>query len=98
MTSRAVAGAAGPLFESRPDRRSERRLWIAIGLAVAVVLGLALGGGPANLVLGLIVVGFVLAAYQNVLLAWPTLLGLILMITRYGGLKKLRSARAEAKG
>ena len=80
MTSRAVAGAAGPWFKSRPDRRSERSLWIAIGLAVAVVLGLALGDGPANLVLGLIVVGFVLAAYQRVLLAWPTLLGLILVV------------------
>jgi O-antigen ligase len=77
VTSRAVAGAAGPLVDSQPARASERRLWIAVGLAVAVVLGLALGDGPANLLLGLIVVGFVLAAYQRVLLAWPTLLGLI---------------------
>jgi polysaccharide biosynthesis protein PslJ len=80
VTSRAVAGAAGPLFGTPPDRRSERRLWIAVGLAVAVVLGLAVEGGPTNLALALIVVGLVLAAYQRVLLAWPTLLGLILVV------------------
>jgi hypothetical protein len=47
---------------------------------VAVVLGLAIGDGPANLVLGLVVVGFVVAAYQRVLLAWQTMLALILVV------------------
>jgi hypothetical protein len=55
-------------------------VWIVLGLAFAVVLGLTLGDGPANLVLGLIVVGLVLAAYQRVLLAWPTMLALILVV------------------
>jgi O-antigen ligase/polysaccharide polymerase Wzy-like membrane protein len=80
VTSRAVAGAAGPSFERRPAGPSERRLWVAIGLAVAVVIGLAVGNGPANLILGLVVAALLLAAYQHVLLAWPTLLGLILAV------------------
>ena len=80
MTSRAFAGGAGTWPGSPPAGRSERRLWIVVGLALAVVLGLTIGDGPANLVLGLIVVGLVLAAYQRVLLAWPTLLGLILVV------------------
>ena len=80
MTSRAFAGGAGTWPGSPLAGRSERRLWIVLGLALAVVLGLAIGDGPANLVLGLVVVGLVLAAYQHVLLAWPTLLGLILVV------------------
>ncbi len=80
MTSRAFAGGAGTWPGSPAAGRSERKLWIVLGLAFAVVLGLTIGDGPANLVLGLIVVGLVLAAYQRVLLAWPTMLGLILVV------------------
>jgi O-antigen ligase len=80
VTSRAFAGGAGTWPGSPAAGRSERRLWIVLALAFAVVLGLTIGDGPANLVLGLIVVGLVLAAYQRVLLAWPTLLGLILVV------------------
>ncbi len=80
MTSRALAGGTPTWDGAPPAARSERRLWIAVGLALAAVLGAALGDGPANLVLGLIVVGLVLAAYQHVLLAWQTLLGLILVV------------------
>jgi O-antigen ligase len=80
VTSRAFAGRAGTWAGPPLAGRSERRLWIVVGLALAVLLGLTIGGGPANLVLGVMVVGFVLAAYQRVLLAWPTLLGLILVV------------------
>ena len=80
MTSRAFAGGAGTWPGSPSAGPSERRLWIVVGLALAIVLGLTISDGPANLVLGLIVVGLVLAAYQRVLLAWPTLLGLILVV------------------
>jgi polysaccharide biosynthesis protein PslJ len=80
VTSRAFAGGAGTWPGSPAAGRSERKVWIVLGLAFAVVLGLTLGDGPANLVLGLIVVGLVLAAYQRVLLAWPTMLGLILVV------------------
>jgi hypothetical protein len=80
VTSRALAGGTPTWDGAPPAARSERRLWIAVGLALAAVLGAALGDGPANLVLGLIVVGLVLAAYQHVLLAWQTLLGLILVV------------------
>ena len=80
MSSRAFAGGTGIWPGSAPAIRSERRLWIAVGLALAVVLGMALGDGPANLVLGLFVVGLVVAAGQRVLLAWQTMLGLILVV------------------
>jgi polysaccharide biosynthesis protein PslJ len=80
VTSRAFAGGAGPWPGAVPAAGSERRLWIAVGLAVTIVVGLAVADGPANLALGVIVVGFVVAAYQRVLLAWPTLLGLILAV------------------
>ena len=36
--------------------------------------------GQANLLLGVVVAGLVLVSYQRVLLAWPTLLGLILVV------------------
>jgi polysaccharide biosynthesis protein PslJ len=80
VTSRAFAGGAGTWPGSPSAGPSERRLWIVVGLALAIVLGLTIVDGPANFVLGLIVVGFVFAAYQRVLLAWPTLLGLILVV------------------
>jgi hypothetical protein len=80
VSSRAFAGGTGVWPGSAAATRSERRLWIAVGLALATVLGLAVADGPANLALGLIVVGFVVAAYQQVLLSWQTMLGLILVV------------------
>ena len=57
----------------------------------AVAIGIkALGGTGAIAVAYLLMLRFVIVVPI-------TLLGLILMITRYGGLKKLRSLRAEAK-
>jgi polysaccharide biosynthesis protein PslJ len=82
VSSRAFAGGAGP-WPGSPAARSERRLWIVIGLSLAGILALTLGDGPANLALGLVVVGLVLAAYQRVLLAWPTMLGLILVVIMF---------------
>ncbi len=58
----------------------------------AVAIGIKAIGGTGG-----VKVGYLLML-RFVIVVPITLLGLILMITRYGGLKKLRSARAEAKG
>jgi uncharacterized membrane protein YbhN (UPF0104 family) len=58
----------------------------------AVAIGIKAIGGTGG-----IKVGYLLML-RFVIVVPITLLGLILMVTRYGGLKKLRSARAEAKG
>jgi uncharacterized membrane protein YbhN (UPF0104 family) len=58
----------------------------------AVAIGIKAIGGTGG-----IKVGYLLML-RFVIVVPITLLGLILMITRYGGLKKLRSARADAKG
>jgi O-antigen ligase len=47
---------------------------------VLAVLALALRNGPANLLLALLVIGLVLLAYQRVLLAWQTMLGVVLVV------------------
>jgi uncharacterized membrane protein YbhN (UPF0104 family) len=58
----------------------------------AVAIGIKAIGGTGG-----VKVGYLLML-RFVIVVPITLLGLILMITRYGGLKKLRSVRAEAKG
>jgi glycosyltransferase 2 family protein len=58
----------------------------------AVAIGIKAIGGTGG-----VKVGYLLML-RFVIVVPITLLGLILMITRYGGLKKLRSMRAEAKG
>jgi len=57
----------------------------------AVAIGIKAIGGTGG-----VKVGYLLML-RFVIVVPITLLGLILMITRYGGLKKLRSARAQAK-
>jgi uncharacterized membrane protein YbhN (UPF0104 family) len=58
----------------------------------AVAIGIKAIGGTGG-----VKVGYLLML-RFVIVVPITVLGLILMITRYGGLKKLRSLRAEAKG
>jgi glycosyltransferase 2 family protein len=58
----------------------------------AVAIGIKAIGGTGG-----VKVGYLLML-RFVIVVPITLLGLILMITRYGGLKKLRSMRADAKG
>jgi polysaccharide biosynthesis protein PslJ len=71
VASAPVASAAG---------KDERRLWLVVGLAIALILLLAAADGPANLALGVLVAGLVVVAYQKVLLAWRTMLAAILLI------------------
>lgn len=63
-------------------RREELVLWAAVGLTVSLALiCAATGRGPgSNLVLAGLVGPLVLVSYQRALLAWPTLLGLILVV------------------
>ena len=75
----SAAGAAAPL-PTGGAREAERRMWLALGLAALLILLLALRGGPANLLLGLLVAGLVLVAFQDALLDWRTMLGVILAI------------------
>ena len=79
MTPPALVGTADPAatgFDGRP----ERRLWIFLALSLLVIGALVVLDGQANLVLGVVVAGLVLVSYQRVLLAWPTLLGFILVL------------------
>jgi hypothetical protein len=70
----------------RPDRaraanrRAERWLWIVVIGGILLVVAGAARDGSANPMLGALVLGLVVVAYQRVLLAWETLLGLILLV------------------
>ncbi len=79
MTPPALVGTADPAATGF-DGRAERRLWIFLALALLAIGALVVLDGQANLVLGVVVAGLVLVSYQRVLLAWPTLLGLILVV------------------
>ena len=79
MTPPALVGTADAAAP-RPGVQAERRLWVVVGLGLLAVAAMVVLDGQANLLLGLLVVGLVLVSYQQVLLAWPTLLGLILLI------------------
>ncbi|MGH2970313.1 MAG: O-antigen ligase family protein [Solirubrobacteraceae bacterium] len=72
----AVAGAPA----RGTARRDERWLWLVLALSALLILLLAAADGPANLLLGGVVAGLVIVSYQDVLLAWRTMLGLILAI------------------
>jgi polysaccharide biosynthesis protein PslJ len=72
----AVGAAAPP---GHP-RRAERSLWIVLGVGIALVLAAAVTSGGSNMLLGAFVLGLAVVAYQRVLLAWPTLLALILVV------------------
>ncbi len=79
MTPPALVETADPAatgFDGRP----ERRLWIFLALSLLLIGALVVVDGQANLVLGVAVAGLVLVSYQRVLLAWPTLLGAILVV------------------
>jgi O-antigen ligase len=78
--SATAAGALGTAPAARTARRDERMLWVVLALTCVLVLGLAATDGPANLLLGAAVVGLVIVSYQETLLAWRTMLGLILVI------------------
>jgi hypothetical protein len=79
VTPPAVVGTADPAATGF-DSRAERRLWTFLALALLAIGALVVLDGQANLVLGVVVAGLVLVSYERTLLAWPTLLGLILLV------------------
>jgi O-antigen ligase len=76
----STAGAVARAPAAPTAGKDERRLWLVLGLSVLLILLLAAADGPANLVLGVLVAGLVVIAYQEVLLAWRTMLAAILLI------------------
>lgn len=74
----SVAAPAAPAGTS--PRRQERALWTVLGVAVIVLVPAAVLRLEANPLLGALVVGLVVVAYQRMLLAWQTLLGAILVV------------------
>ncbi len=81
----SVPGAALPAPGGTPAERGGRThaewaLWIALTLALALLLAGARTDGKATPILLAVVLGLVIVAYQQTLLAWKTMLGLILVV------------------
>ena len=76
----AAIRAPGGLAARAPRTPAEWGLWIFLGVVlVLVAAGVRTDGQATSILLGA-VVGLLLVTYQRVLLAWPTLLGLILLV------------------
>jgi polysaccharide biosynthesis protein PslJ len=76
----ASAHVTGGSGADAAARRAERWLWSVVGVGLLLVLIWVAMDGTANLILGVLVLGLVFAAFQRVLLAWQTMLGLILLV------------------
>jgi hypothetical protein len=76
----AALPAPGGASAAPRRTRAEWALWLVLGLALLLVLAGARSDGRATPILLLVVAGLVLVSYQRVLLAWRTMLGLILLI------------------
>jgi O-antigen ligase len=80
----SASGGALPAVPAPRTPRSragaERALWIFLAIAIPVVLATGAVRVQANPILGVLVVGLVVVAYQRVLLAWQTMLGVILLV------------------
>jgi hypothetical protein len=61
-------------------RRKRRVLYTTLALAMPLLLMTAATRTQANPILGLVVIGFVVAAWHKQMLAWPTLLGYVLLV------------------
>ena len=79
MTERALPGfAVPPARTAGPRRSAELTLWLIVALAILAAVAASTRGVQPAAVLAVFVVPLVLVAGQRVLLAWQTLLGLIL--------------------
>ena len=76
----ALPAPGGQISRGHSRSREERILWAVVGAALLLLAVAVRGDGQATAMLGAIVVGLVLVSYQRVLLAWQTMLGLILLI------------------
>ena len=79
----SAPGAAFPApGESRQPQapRSETLLWVFVGVTIVAALGMALQGRQPVPVIGGAAVALIFIAFQRTLLAWQTMLGLVLVI------------------
>jgi O-antigen ligase len=77
----AALPAPGGRTAVAPRRtREERIVWAVVGVALVLLAAAVHSDGQATAMLGAMVVGLVIVSYQRVLLAWQTMLGLILVI------------------
>ena len=76
------AALLSPAGEGSPDLRGKAAaaVWIAVVLSVVVALGATAAGVKPTAPLGVIAFVFVLVAARRQLLAWPTLVGALLVI------------------
>jgi polysaccharide biosynthesis protein PslJ len=81
VTERALPGfAVPPARTASPRRSAELTLWLIVALAILAAVAASTRGVQPAAVLAVFVVPLVLVAGQRVLLAWQTLLGLILAV------------------
>ena len=73
-----VLGA--PIADAERAQRNRKALWIVLGVGITIAVATAGVRLQANPILGAMVAGLVLVSYQHVLLAWRTLLALILLV------------------
>lgn len=74
----AVGAELSPAAASA--QRDRRALWIVLGVGMVIAVATATARAQANPILGAMVAGLVLVSYQRVLLAWRTLLAVILLV------------------
>ena len=95
MSFTPVLAAAGGHTELERVRRDTRLFAVLLGGAVAIALARAATRVQANPILAGVAGGLVVAAWNRYLLAWPTLLGAVLVVTsssRFGATRSGRSA------
>ena len=81
MTSRAGGALpAAPVGDPGAARRAELSLWLIVGIGLVATVAASTRGVPPVFVLAAFVVPLVLVAGQRVLLAWQTLLGLVIAV------------------
>jgi O-antigen ligase len=81
VSGRAIAlPAPGPTGFRGGARRAEWALWAIVALAVVLALATASVRFQANPILAAIVVSLTLVAFRRTLLAWQTMVGLLLVV------------------
>jgi polysaccharide biosynthesis protein PslJ len=75
-----VTALGAPIADNERTQRNRKALWIVLGVGITIAVATAGVRLQANPILGAMVAGLVLVSYQHVLLAWRTLLALILLV------------------
>jgi polysaccharide biosynthesis protein PslJ len=72
--------ALGSLPPQRMPARPMALIWLGVAVALALILATAYAGSHAMVTLGAVTSTLVVLAWRRTLLAWPTLLGLIVAV------------------